>query len=79
MPGNAPSYLRPGAVDRIFGHTLGFLVRIGVIRGHFYVLGVPLVHAMKVPPGLGLKPLATTDLCQDTKSGRPNSVFIKAG
>jgi catechol 2,3-dioxygenase-like lactoylglutathione lyase family enzyme len=47
----------------------------------FYVemLGVPLVHAMKVPPGLGLKPLATTDLCQDTKSGRPNSVFIKAG
>jgi uncharacterized membrane protein required for colicin V production len=38
MPGNAPSYLRPGAVDRIFGHTFGFLVRIGVIRGHFYVL-----------------------------------------
>ena len=40
MPGNAPSYLRPGAVDRIFGRTLSFLVRIGVVRGHFYVLEV---------------------------------------
>ena len=40
MSGNAPSYLRPGAVDRIFGHTLGFLVRMGVVRGHFYVLEV---------------------------------------
>jgi hypothetical protein len=37
---NAPSYLKPGALDRIFGHTLGFLVRIGLIRGHFYVLEV---------------------------------------
>ena len=40
MPGNAPSYRKPGAVDRIFGHTLAFLVSIGVIRGHFYVLEV---------------------------------------
>jgi deazaflavin-dependent oxidoreductase (nitroreductase family) len=40
MSGNAPSYLRPGGVDRIFGHTLGFLVRMGVVRGHFYVLEV---------------------------------------
>jgi hypothetical protein len=40
MPGNAPSYLRPGAVDRIFGHALAFLVWIGLIRGHFYVLEV---------------------------------------
>jgi hypothetical protein len=40
MPGNAPSYLRPGAVERIFGRLLAFLVRIGVIRAHFYVLEV---------------------------------------
>jgi len=39
MPGNAPSYLRP-ALDRIFGQTLAFLVWIGLIRGHFYVLEV---------------------------------------
>jgi hypothetical protein len=40
MPGNAPTYLRPGAVDRIFGRMLAFLVWIGLIRGHFYVLEV---------------------------------------
>jgi hypothetical protein len=38
MSGNAPSYLRPRAVERIFGSTLAFLVRLGLIRGHFYVL-----------------------------------------
>jgi F420H(2)-dependent quinone reductase len=37
---NAPSYLKPGAVERFFGQTLAFLVRIGLIRGHFYVLEV---------------------------------------
>jgi hypothetical protein len=40
MPGNAPSYLRRGALDRVLGVTLVFLVRIGLIRGHFYVLEV---------------------------------------
>jgi hypothetical protein len=40
MSGNAPSYLRPRAVERIFGSTLAFLVRLGLIRGHFYVLEV---------------------------------------
>ena len=40
MPGNDPSYLRPGAVDRILGRTLVVLIRIGLIRGHFYVLEV---------------------------------------
>jgi hypothetical protein len=40
MPGSTPSYLRPGAVERIFGQLLAFLVRIGVIRAHFYVLEV---------------------------------------
>jgi hypothetical protein len=34
------SYLKPGAVDRIFGRLLTFFVRIGLIRGHFYVLEV---------------------------------------
>lgn len=38
--GNAPRYLRPRAIERIFGSTLAFLVWIGVIRGHFYVLEV---------------------------------------
>lgn len=39
-PENARRYLRPGAVERIFGHTLAFLIRIGLIRGHFFVLEV---------------------------------------
>jgi hypothetical protein len=40
MPENGPDYLRPTAADRIFGRTLAALVRIGLIRGHFYVLEV---------------------------------------
>jgi hypothetical protein len=40
MANAAPTFLRPGAVDRIFGRTLAFLVRVGVVRGHFYVLEV---------------------------------------
>jgi len=40
MPENGPSYLRPGAVERLFGRILVFLIRIGVVRGHFYVLEV---------------------------------------
>jgi hypothetical protein len=36
----APGYLQPGALDRIFGRALVFLVRIGLVRGHFYVLEV---------------------------------------
>ena len=40
MPENTPSYLRPGAVEHIFGQLLAFLVRVGVIRAHFYVLEV---------------------------------------
>jgi hypothetical protein len=40
MPGNTPSYLRPGAAERVFGQLLAFLVRTGVIRAHFYVLEV---------------------------------------
>jgi len=40
MPENAPGYLRPGALERIFGRALVFLIRIGLVRGHFYVLEV---------------------------------------
>jgi hypothetical protein len=40
MPENSRSYLRPGAVNRSFGNALAFLVRIGLIRSHFYVLEV---------------------------------------
>jgi hypothetical protein len=40
MPGNAPSYLRPGILERILGRTLVLLVWIGLVRGHFYVLEI---------------------------------------
>jgi deazaflavin-dependent oxidoreductase (nitroreductase family) len=40
LPENAPSYLRPGALDCVLGRTLVFLIRIGLVRGHFYVLEV---------------------------------------
>jgi hypothetical protein len=40
MRGNDQSYLQPGAGDRIFGRILAALVRIGVVRGHFYLLEV---------------------------------------
>jgi hypothetical protein len=39
-PGNAPSYLTPGALERITGRALVLLLRIGLVRGHFYVLEV---------------------------------------
>ena len=40
MPADTASFAKPGAVDRIFGRILAFLVRVGVVRGHFYVLEV---------------------------------------
>jgi len=40
MPGSAAGYLKPGAFERILGRMLVFLVRIGLVRGHFYVLEV---------------------------------------
>jgi hypothetical protein len=40
MSAEAASFAKPGAVDRVFGRALAFLVRIGLIRGHFYVLEV---------------------------------------
>jgi deazaflavin-dependent oxidoreductase (nitroreductase family) len=40
MRADAANFAKPGAVDRIFGRTLALLVRIGLVRGHFYVLEV---------------------------------------
>lgn len=40
MPADVGNFATPGVVDRIFGWTLAFLVRIGLVRGHFYVLEV---------------------------------------
>ena len=40
MPKNASGYLRPGALEHIFGRALVFLVRVGLVRGHFYVIEV---------------------------------------
>ncbi len=40
MAGDTPGYLRPGGFERLAGRALGFLVWIGLIRGHFYVLEV---------------------------------------
>ena len=35
-----PAFRKPGAVERGFGRALLWLVRLGVVRGHFYVLEV---------------------------------------
>jgi hypothetical protein len=40
LPANVPSYPQPGSLERILGLTLVFLVRLGLVRGHFYVLEV---------------------------------------
>ena len=40
MNDNTKAFLQPGAVERLFGRVLMALVRIGVVRGHFYVLEV---------------------------------------
>src|ERR1700752_341094 len=40
MSGSTQNYLRPGAVERIFGRVVVSLVWIGLVRGHFYVLEV---------------------------------------
>jgi deazaflavin-dependent oxidoreductase (nitroreductase family) len=33
-------YLRPGGAERLFGRVLTSFIRLGLIRGHFYVLEV---------------------------------------
>lgn len=40
MPGNAGSYLAPAILERLLGRMLAALVRIGLVRGRFYVLEV---------------------------------------
>jgi hypothetical protein len=40
MHGDARNYLRPAALERGFGRFLVWLIRIGLVRGHFYVLEV---------------------------------------
>jgi hypothetical protein len=40
MQNDAPSYHKPTVVERLFGRALTSLVRIGLIRGHFFVLEV---------------------------------------
>jgi hypothetical protein len=40
MPENAQNYLRPSTVEHVFGRILTSLIRIGLIRSHFYVLEV---------------------------------------
>ena len=40
MTDDAQRYLKPSSVERLFGNILIFLVRMGVVRGHFYVLEV---------------------------------------
>lgn len=40
MPEDTQSYLSPSAVEGIFGRVLVAVIRIGLVRGHFYVLEV---------------------------------------
>jgi hypothetical protein len=40
MAGDPRRYLKPGPVERSFGRILVSLIRIGLIRGHFYVLEI---------------------------------------
>jgi deazaflavin-dependent oxidoreductase (nitroreductase family) len=41
LPAGAdPGYLKPGVAERGFGRVLAVLVRLGLVRGHFYVLEV---------------------------------------
>ena len=40
MHSDATKFLKPGGVERLFGRALVRLVRIGLVRGHFYVLEV---------------------------------------
>ena len=40
MSEQAAHFLKPNTVERLFGKLLEFLVRVGVVRAHFYVLEV---------------------------------------
>jgi deazaflavin-dependent oxidoreductase (nitroreductase family) len=40
MANNASDYQKPSGVERLFGRVLVALLRVGLVRGHFYVLEV---------------------------------------
>lgn len=40
MPVITQQYLRPSGAERLFGRVLTSLIRLGLIRGHFYVFEV---------------------------------------
>jgi hypothetical protein len=40
MSGSAGDFRKPSTIEKIFGRILMALVRIGLVRGHFYVLEV---------------------------------------
>ena len=40
MPTGTQTFSKPSAVERAFGKALAWLVRVGIVRGHFYVLEV---------------------------------------
>lgn len=40
MAGAQANFAPPNGIERLFGRLLVFLIRIGVVRGHFYVLEV---------------------------------------
>ncbi|HTV88592.1 MAG TPA: hypothetical protein VME41_06205 [Stellaceae bacterium] len=40
MPAQAQAFLPPRRIERAFGRVLVLLVRLGLVRGHFYVLEV---------------------------------------
>ena len=40
MASNASDYKKPSAMERLFGRVLVALLRVGLVRGHFYVLEV---------------------------------------
>jgi deazaflavin-dependent oxidoreductase (nitroreductase family) len=40
MASNAIDYKKPSGVERVFGRVLVALLRVGLVRGHFYVLEV---------------------------------------
>jgi deazaflavin-dependent oxidoreductase (nitroreductase family) len=40
MPRNTAGFARPGAIERAFGRLLVAFVRLGIVRGHFFVLEV---------------------------------------
>jgi|HubBroStandDraft_1064217.scaffolds.fasta_scaffold108904_3 hypothetical protein len=75
MPESAASFLTPSTVERAFGRILGWLVRIGVVRGHFYVLEVRGRKSGKTF-SLPVDPIEV-DGCQYLVCARGNSNWVR--